>query len=117
VVEYRAGGHGQRVLLQERVRGLAHPSIETLTHVGDRLAVGGVVGEVAGERDVGVAGLGVDSDRGLVEHEPPYWSAADDDRLAALTGTMLSMQAFEERYGDDEFSDWHDSDVDPRDNR
>lgn len=56
-------------------------------------------------------------ERGLVEHEPPYWSAADDDRLAALTGTMLSMQAFEERYGDDEFSDWHESDVDPRDNR
>jgi hypothetical protein len=56
-------------------------------------------------------------DRGLVEHEPPYWSAADDDRLAAITGTMYSMQAFEERYGDDEFSDWHDSDVDPRENR
>jgi hypothetical protein len=56
-------------------------------------------------------------ERGLVEHEAPYWSAADDDRLAAITGTMYSMKAFEERYGDDEFSDWHDSDVDPRENR
>lgn len=56
-------------------------------------------------------------DRGLVEHEPPYWSAADDDRLAAITGTTYSMQAFEERYGDDEFDDWHESDVDPRENR
>lgn len=53
-------------------------------------------------------------ERGLVEHEPPYWSAGDDDRLAAITGTMYSMQAFEARYGDDEFSGWHESDVDPR---
>lgn len=56
-------------------------------------------------------------DRGLVEHEPPYWSAADDDRLAAITGTMYSMKAFEERHGDDEFGDWHESDVDPRQHR
>lgn len=55
--------------------------------------------------------------RGLVKHDPPNWSAADDDRLAALTGTLLSMQAFEERYGDDEFSDWYDSDADPREHQ
>jgi hypothetical protein len=52
--------------------------------------------------------------RGLVEHEPPYWSAGDDDRLAALAGTMVTMQAFEAQYGDDEFDSWHESDVDPR---
>lgn len=56
-------------------------------------------------------------ERNLVEHEAPYWSAGDDDRLAAIAGTMYSMQAFEDRYGDDDFSDWHESDVDPRENR
>lgn len=57
------------------------------------------------------------ADRGLVEHEPPYWSAADDDRLAAISGTMYSMHAFEEHAGDDEFDGWHESDVDPREHR
>ncbi len=56
-------------------------------------------------------------ERGLVEHEPPYWSAAADDRLAAVTGTMYSMEAFEAHHGDDDFSGWHESDVDPRDHR
>ena len=55
--------------------------------------------------------------RGLVEHEAPYWSVVEDDRLAALGGTLHSMQAFEARHGDDDFSDWTDSDVDPRANR
>lgn len=55
--------------------------------------------------------------RGLVEHEAPYWSAGDDDRLAAIAGTIASMQAFEERYGDDDFGEWHESDVDPRQER
>ncbi|WP_277543312.1 MarR family transcriptional regulator [Haloarcula laminariae] len=53
-------------------------------------------------------------DRGLVEHEPPYWSAAADDRLAAVEGTLFSMEAFEAHYGEDDFSGWHESDVDPR---
>ena len=56
-------------------------------------------------------------DRGLVEHESPYWSAAEDDRLAALDGTMASMVAFEERHGGDDFDGWHDTDVDPRTKR
>jgi predicted transcriptional regulator len=56
-------------------------------------------------------------ERGLVEHEPPYWSAGDDDRLSAIAGIMHSMEAFEDRYGDDEFDGWHESDVDPRDRR
>jgi hypothetical protein len=54
-------------------------------------------------------------ERGLVEHEAPYWSVGDDDRLAAITGTMYSMKAFEEHYGDDDFGEWHGTDVDPRD--
>lgn len=55
--------------------------------------------------------------RGLVEHEAPYWSANEDDRLAPITGTMYSMHAFEDQYGDDDFSGWHDSNVDPREDR
>lgn len=55
-------------------------------------------------------------ERGLVEHESPYWSAGDDDRLAALDGTVASMRAFEDRY-DDEFDGWHETDVDPRERR
>ena len=54
------------------------------------------------------------AEQGLVDHEPPYWSVGDDDRIAALAATMLSMEAFEERYGDDSFDGWADSDVDPR---
>ena len=53
-------------------------------------------------------------EQGLVEHEPPYWSVGDDDRVAAVGATMLSMEAFEERYAEDDFTDWADSDVDPR---
>jgi len=30
---------------------------------------------------------------------------------------MYSMQAFEERYEDDEFSGWKQTDVDPREHR
>lgn len=56
-------------------------------------------------------------ERGLVEHEPPYWSAGDDDRLAAVSGTMASMQAFEDRHAEDDFSGWHETDVDPRKHR
>lgn len=56
-------------------------------------------------------------DRDLVEHEAPYWSAGADDRLAAISGTLYSMKAFEEHYGDDDFGGWHESDVDPRDHR
>lgn len=61
--------------------------------------------------------LGRLKERGLVEHEPPYWSAADDDRLAGIAGTLFSMQAFEDRYGTDGFDGWRETDADPRDHR
>ena len=57
------------------------------------------------------------ADQGLVEHEPPYWSVTDDDRLAAVGASMYSMAAFEERHADDEFDGWANSDVDPREHR
>ncbi|WP_169302407.1 MarR family transcriptional regulator [Halorientalis salina] len=56
-------------------------------------------------------------DRGLVEHAEPYWSFGDDDRLAALSGTMLSLKAIGDRYGDDEFEGWDENAVDPREMR
>ena len=56
-------------------------------------------------------------ERDLVEHEAPYWSVAADDRVAAMGGSMQSMQAFEAHHGDDDFSGWHESDVDPRETR
>lgn len=56
-------------------------------------------------------------ERGLAEHEPPYWAAADDDRLASIAGTLFSMQAFEDRYGTDGFDGWRETDADPRDHR
>ena len=56
-------------------------------------------------------------EQGLVEHEPPYWSIVNDDRVAAVGATVYSMRAFEERYEDDNFSGWERTDVDPQDHR
>ena len=56
-------------------------------------------------------------ERGLVDHEAPYWSVGDDDRLAAIAGTMHSMRAFEEEHGRDGFEGWHATDIDPREHR
>lgn len=61
--------------------------------------------------------LGRLEERGLVDHEAPYWSAGDDDRLAAIAGTMYSMRAFETEHEDDDFGGWHGTDVDPRERR
>lgn len=56
-------------------------------------------------------------DRGLVRHAEPFWAIGDDDRLAALTGTMLSLKATGDRYPDDEFEGWEENAVDPREKR
>lgn len=75
-------------------------------------------GEIREHVDVSVGSLNPTlarlEERDLVEHESPYWSAGDDDRLAALGGTIASMRAFEDRHGEDEFDGWHETDVDPR---
>jgi DNA-binding transcriptional ArsR family regulator len=34
--------------------------------------------------------------RGLVEHEAPYWSAGDDDRLTAITGDDVQYASVRE---------------------
>lgn len=56
-------------------------------------------------------------ERGLVKHAEPYWAFGDDDRLAALSGTMLSLKATGDRYSDDEFEGWDENAVDPREMR
>lgn len=56
-------------------------------------------------------------DRGLVRHAEPFWAIGDDDRLAAVTGTMLSLKAVGDRYSDDEFDGWDENAVDPREMR
>lgn len=39
--------------------------------------------------------------RDLVRHKEPYWAISTDDRLAAYEGMLLSMEALDERYGDE----------------
>lgn len=56
-------------------------------------------------------------ERGLVRHAEPYWAVGDDDRLSALTGTMLSLKAVGDRYSDDGFEGWDENAVDPREMR
>lgn len=38
---------------------------------------------------------------GLVRHEGNYWAAAEDDRLAAASASVVGLAAVEEDYGDD----------------
>lgn len=49
-------------------------------------------------------------EHGLVEHKGEYWAVAED-RVAALAGVTLSMEAVDERFGDDWYgrnADWAD---------
>lgn len=51
------------------------------------------------------------AEHGLVRHKGDYWAAAAEDRLAAIAGTALSMDAVDERLGDDWYGqnpDWAD---------
>ena len=51
------------------------------------------------------------AEHGLVRHKGVYWSAVDDDRLAAIASVALSMDAVEERFGEDGYGrdpDWAD---------
>lgn len=51
------------------------------------------------------------AEHGLVDHKGDYWAVADDDRLARIVGVALSMDAVEERLGDDWYGrnpDWAD---------
>lgn len=92
-----------------------------LRFLADNPAIGFKPSEIRAHVDVPAGSLNPTLSRleasGLVEHESPYWSAADDDRLAALDGTLASMAAFEGRHGDDDFEGWHETDVDPRTER
>ena len=51
------------------------------------------------------------AEHGVVRHKGEYWAAVADDRLAAIAGVALSLDAVEERLGDDWFGrnpDWAD---------
>jgi predicted transcriptional regulator len=96
----------------------AHKILSFLT---DHPELGFKPAEIAEEVDIPRGSLNPTlarlEEQGLVEHEPPYWSATDDDRIAAIGATMYSMQAFEEQYEEDEFAGWGQTDVDPREHR
>lgn len=50
-------------------------------------------------------------EHGFVRHKGEYWAAVDDDRLATIASVALSMDAIEERFGDDWYgrnSEWAD---------
>lgn len=99
----------------------ASNAYEILSFLAEHPDLGFKPSEIAGEVDVPRGSLNPTlarlADQGLVEHEPPYWSIGDDDRLAALGATLYSMEAFEERHADDDFSGWETTDVDPREHR
>lgn len=92
-----------------------------LTFLGDHPETGFKPSEIANETGIkpgSVRGtLKRLEDRGLVRHAEPFWAVGDDDRLAALTGTMLSLEAVDDRYPDDEFDGWEETAVDPRELR
>ena len=51
------------------------------------------------------------AEQGMVRHKGDYWAATDDDRLAAITSVVLSMDAVRERFEDDWYGqnpDWAD---------
>lgn len=94
---------------------------QILSFLGDNPEQGFKPSEIADATDIkpgSVRGtLNRLEDRGLVRHAEPYWAIGDDDRLAALSGTLMSLKALGDRYPDDEFEDWDETAVDPREMR
>ena len=67
--------------------------------------VGYTPAELAAETDVPRGSVGPTLNRleavGLVRHKEPYWAVADDERLAAATGSLIGMETVASTYGDD----------------
>mgnify|MGYP000273484128 FL=1 len=67
--------------------------------------VGYTPAELAAETDVPRGSVGPTLNRleaaGLVRHKEPYWAAADDERLAAATASLIGMETVASTYGDD----------------
>jgi hypothetical protein len=51
----------------------------------------------------------------LVRHKAPYWAIADDDRLGAFTAMIHGTAAAQDRFGDEDWGEWQETAVDPRD--
>jgi len=67
--------------------------------------VGYTPAELAAETDVPRGSVGPTLNRleaaGLVRHKEPYWAAADDERLAAATASLIGIETVASTYGDD----------------
>ena len=115
--EYRRDREGDETLAIDP----GSNAYEILSFLAEYPDLGFKPAEIADEVDIPRGSLNPTlarlEEQGLVEHEPPYWSIGDDDRIAAMGATMYSMQAFEERYEEDDFSGWKQTDVDPREHR
>lgn len=74
--------------------------------------------EVSEETDVPRNSVGVTlsrlEERDLVRHKEPYWAIGDDDRLASYAGMLHGTRAAAERFGDEDWGDWQETAVDPR---
>lgn len=53
-------------------------------------------------------------ERGLVRHRGRYWAIGEDDRLAAFAGALHGTAAARDRFGDEDWGEWQETAVDPR---
>jgi len=56
-------------------------------------------------------------DNSLVKHKEPYWAAGEDDRLASFSAAIHSNRAIDDRFGEEDWGDWEEHAVDPREER
>ena len=54
-------------------------------------------------------------DHDLVRHEEPYWAIGADDRLGAYSAMIHGIETATDRFGDEDWGDWEETAVDPRD--
>lgn len=75
--------------------------------------------EISGETGVPRGSVGTTlsrlKERDLVRHKEPYWAIGEDDRLAAYSAMLHGLEAAADRFGEEEWGDWTETAVDPRD--
>lgn len=66
--------------------------------------------EVEQEVDVPEGSAGVIlsrlEEKGIVRHKGKYWAIERDDRLAGLSGMMMSTETLNEELGEEDISEW-----------